>query len=47
MRSNCNHGHHEGVCGYKYVQTIKYPTVPLGLVREILVDVCRCVGDHE
>jgi hypothetical protein len=51
MRDWCSHGHHDGPCGYRYTETVRDDVgifaPPTGIVRDILVGVCQCQGDHD
>lgn len=46
----CSHGHHDGLCGYRYTETVRddvgYGVPPSNIERTLLVGVCRCRGNH-
>jgi hypothetical protein len=51
MHDWCSHGHHDGLCGFKYVEIVRDDVgifaPPTGIWRDILVGVCQCQGDHD
>lgn len=50
-RDWCWHGPHDIPCGYRYVETVSdtvgFFRPPTGIVRDILIAVCRCRGSHD